>query len=207
MTKLTPLAFALLLITCQMPPRNAEARPRSHFLCGDQPIIQTWNKSTDFKDGYSYFDGYDFYGANQEKGLLHRLFKSSDFMEKLNYRGRECRKLTDDEANALAEGTFIPPKQQMPPRSAEATEVPAQYRGQWCATSANSHSHYRCREAKEESDPYVSRNGIGWEENLCPVITVRPIAGGHRLRFQCDLHGLQKITVQRDARGRLTMKW
>jgi hypothetical protein len=93
------------------------------------------------------------------------------------------------------------------PASAGA-EVPAQYRGLWCAGS-NGTRYYRCQEATGEGSPQILRKRLYLtEEGSCHIVAVTPTAKDHRLRLRCDpsarLYGQSEVVNLRlDARDRL----
>jgi hypothetical protein len=94
--------------------------------------------------------------------------------------------------------------------AAMSAEVPAQYRGSWCAGPGAPDYYYRCRQATGEDSMKITRKDLYLAEpdqtlSDCTAIVIRRTAKGHRIYMACTNEPAD-IDIWLDARGHLRMR-
>jgi hypothetical protein len=72
------------------------------------------------------------------------------------------------------------------PPARVSVEVPAQYRGSWCASRPSGSYHYRCRKATGEDSILITRKDLYLDEpdkalSDCTAIVIKRTVKGHRI--------------------------
>ena len=65
--------------------------------------------------------------------------------------------------------------------------TPPQYRGMWCSTAWQT-IFRRCRDKKDEGRHIafmITRDSVGWEDEVCEITAVRKNGGEHRVWLEC----------------------
>jgi hypothetical protein len=91
--------------------------------------------------------------------------------------------------------------------AAMSAEVPAQYRGLWCASRPSGSYYYRCRQATGEDSMAITRKNLYLEEPDsaladCTAIIIKRTVKGHRIYMACTNEPAD-IDIWLDARGHL----